>query len=199
MAASRTPGAGPQLRDEPPPGGAWTLRRAGAAWVVGTGGATAQIPHTKGLTQLARLLACPGREVSAADLLCDQPAAPSAAGAPVLDAQAKAEYLRRLRLLDEELDGADARGDASAAAALDAERASLVEQLRRASGLGGRARLLGDDAERARVNVTRTVRQAIERVAQAAPEIGAHLARSVRTGLMCAYLPQPGEQVIWQL
>jgi hypothetical protein len=145
------------------------------------------------------LLACPGREVSAADLLCDQPAAPSAAGAPVLDAQAKAEYLRRLRLLDEELDGADARGDASAAAALDAERASLVEQLRRASGLGGRPRLLGDDAERARVNVTRTVRQAIERVAQAAPEIGAHLARSVRTGLMCAYLPQPGEQVTWQL
>jgi hypothetical protein len=44
-------------------------------------------------------------------------------------------------------------------------------------------------AERARKAVTARIRDAIRRVAEAHPEFGAHLDRSVRTGTVCRYDP----------
>ena len=59
----------------------------------------------------------------------------------------------------------------------------------RAVGLGGKARLAGSTTERARVNVQRRLKDALERVAEASPELGAWLSRSVRTGTYCAFCP----------
>lgn len=54
-------------------------------------------------------------------------------------------------------------------------------------------------AEHARVNVTRRLRQAIDRVGALAPDLGRHLATSVRTGTRCVYEPDPRQPVAWVL
>jgi hypothetical protein len=66
-----------------------------------------------------------------------------------------------------------------------------------ALGLGGRARRSGSPAERARVRVTRALREAIARIATAHPLLGEHLARSVRTGTYCSYAPT--EPITWSV
>ena len=85
------------------------------------------------------------------------------------------------------------------AAKAEAEREWLLAELRRASGLGGRMRRTTSDSERARVNVTRTLRAALDRISVAAPQAGAHLKASIRTGLECRYDPAPGGPAGWHL
>jgi hypothetical protein len=69
------------------------------------------------------------------------------------------------------------------------ERDALVHEITAAFGLGGRPRRLGSEAERARLNVTRAIRTAIRNIAAQAPELGAHLDATVRTGTRCRYDP----------
>ena len=56
----------------------------------------------------------------------------------ILDAQAKEAYRRRLAEIDEDIDEAQAAGDAERAAQADAERDFLIRELAGAVGLGGR-------------------------------------------------------------
>jgi hypothetical protein len=163
------------------------LRRDGEDWVLSMGGHTTRLRHSKGMAQLAVLLANPGKEISAVALAGGIPA--PAAPDPVLDEPAKRAYRQRLAELDRVLDGAAARGDATAAGGLEAERAALVAELKRAAGLAGRPRVFSDEAERARVNVTRTIRQALDRILTTDPESGRHLLASVHTGIRCVYRP----------
>ena len=163
------------------------LRQDGETWLLTVGGRTTRLRHSKGLAQLAVLLANPGQEITAVELAGGVPA-PSVPD-PVLDQTAKRAYRQRLAELDGALDRAAARGDAAAADGLEAERAALVAELKRAAGLAGRSRGFSDEAERARVNVTRTIRQALDRILVADPEAGRHLLASVRTGIRCVYQP----------
>jgi hypothetical protein len=55
------------------------------------------------------------------------------------------------------------------------------------------------DAERARVRVTRRVRDGIDRIAQAHPELGAHLERTIRTGARCVYVVDPDTAPRWMV
>ena len=74
---------------------------------------------------------------------------------------------------------------------------ALVEQLSEAFGLGGRSRTTGSSAERARTAVTYRVRAAIRKLDQVHPDLGRHLANSVRTGTWCAYRPET--QTSWTI
>ncbi len=112
---------------------------------------------------------------------------PTAGADPVLDAQAKAAYRRRLDELDQEMDDASVAGDLGRAERARDEREALIDALASAVGLGGRDRRLGDDAERARKAVTARIRDAVRRITDVHPELGAHLAESVHTGSWCAY------------
>jgi tetratricopeptide (TPR) repeat protein len=163
------------------------LRRDGQDWVLTMGGRTTRLRHSKGLAQLAVLLANPSREISAIELAGGIPT--PAARAPVLDQTAKRAYRQRLAELDGALRRAAARGDGATASDLEVERTALVAELKRAAGLAGRPRGFSDEAERARVNVTRTIRQALDRILATDPEAGRHLMASVRTGIRCAYRP----------
>jgi hypothetical protein len=55
------------------------------------------------------------------------------------------------------------------------------------------------EAERARVNVTRTLRAAVDRIALAAPLARAHLQASIRTGMACRYQSGPGRPASWRV
>jgi hypothetical protein len=118
---------------------------------------------------------------------------------PVLDAASRNAYRARLAALSGDLDAADRVGDRAAAERAEAERRVLLGELRRAIGLGGRGRLVAPEAERARVNVTRTLRATIERIAPAAPRAAAHLRASIRTGGACRYEPAPGGPARWHV
>jgi hypothetical protein len=177
----------------------WTLRRDGDTWLLEAGDERARIADSRGLQHLRALLAAPRRDVSALDLAAGGAGLWASASEPVLDAAAAASYQGRLAELADELDAADAAGDAARASRAEAEREWLLGELRRAAGLGGRVRRTTAEAERARVNVTRTLRSALDRISAAAPRAGAHLQASIRTGLECRYDPVPGGPVHWRV
>jgi hypothetical protein len=113
-------------------------------------------------------------------------------GDDVLDAESRARFREHLEALDEQIDTAAAVGDDARAAALDAERQTLIEQLKAATGLGGRARRLGDNHERARKSVTNRIRNTLKKIEDGHPALGGHLREAVTTGSSCAYRPGPG-------
>jgi hypothetical protein len=170
------------------PSGLATCTRQGRRWRVTLGQRSALIDHRIGMLHLAVLIANPGQEIDAIDLVAG-PAALDAAGAhqPVLDQVAVREYRDRLGRLRGEIDELQARHDTERAAAARAERDWLVGELTRAAGLGGRTREFADDRERARIAVSRAIRRAIDQIAKADPVIGEHLVGSVYTGRQCSY------------
>ena len=182
-----------------PPADEWALRRDGDDWLLEAGGERARLPDSRGIQHLRALLAAPRHDISALDLAAGGRGLQAAGAAPVLDKAATASYQQRLGELGAELEGADAAGDEQRAARAEAERAWLLAELRRASGLGGRMRRTTSDSERARVNVTRTLRATLDRISVAAPQAGAHLKASIRTGLECRYDPAPGGPAGWRV
>ena len=190
-------------RNDPSPAdGRNVFRRDGDTWTLTFAGRSVPLRDAKGLRDLAVLLAAPGREVAATELVAgvaDAAAAGLAAlGAdPVLDDQARAAYRTRLAQLDEELAEADAHHDIERSARLAAERDALIAELAHAAGLGGRSRRLGDVTERARTTVTARIRDAIGRIERVHPELGRHLRASIVTGARCSY--RPAETVRWSI
>jgi hypothetical protein len=181
-----------------PAAGQWSLRRDGEDWLLLAGPEHARLRDSRGLHYLRALLAAPGSEIPALDLVAGGPGLAATGTGPLLDAAARNTYRRRIRELDDELAAADRAGDSTAAGKAHQERQALIGELRRATGLAGRPRRAGADAERARVNVTRTLRATIDRITVAAPIAGAHLNASIRTGTLCRYQPAPGGPARWQ-
>jgi hypothetical protein len=180
-----------------PTAGQWSLRRDGEVWLLHAGPELARLRDGRGLHYLRALLAAPGSEIPALDLVAGGPGLAATDAGPLLDPAARNAYRRRIRELDSKLAAADRGGDSAAAEEAHQERQALIGELRRATGLGGRPRRATADAERARVNVTRTLRATIDRITLAAPVAGAHLSASVRTGTLCRYQPAPGGPAHW--
>jgi tetratricopeptide (TPR) repeat protein len=189
-----------------PAGATAELASDGKWWVASFGGASVRVPDTKGLRYLAELLASPGSERHALDLVDRvEGIAPSGgvdrralgdAGA-VLDAQARLAYRHRIERLRADADDALASGQLETAEACKAELDQLVSQLASAYGLGGRDRRTASAAERARLNVTRALRSAISKLTETVPDAAAVLDRRIRTGLYCTYAPVEGDEVRW--
>lgn len=171
------------------------LRRDGDTWSVAYGGRTATVQHLKGLVDLARLLAVPGREIHCLDLM--GAGVVSAEAGPVLDERARREYQARILELQEDIELHRANADEVAEARAEAELDALVGQLSEAFGLGGRGRSTGSSNERARSAVTYRLRAAIRRISGVHPELGRHLENAVRTGTWCSYRPE--REVRWDL
>ena len=176
-----------------------SFRREGDVWTMQFRGTSAVLRPSKGLEDLATLLASPGRELPALHLarggLGDGPH--EGGTGPLLDDQAKEAFRRRLDVLAEDEADAELAGDDDRAARAREEREALVEQLSAAYGLGGRARPQGDAAERARTTVTWRIRDAIKRIDAVHPELARHLRNAIRTGHYCSY--QPETSVSWRL
>jgi hypothetical protein len=171
------------------------FRRDHDVWTLVYGGVEARLPDAKGLRDLHTLLANPRLEVPATGLATDATVSPDSQ--PILDATAKAAYRRRLDDLDRDLDRAAFRGDAGRAEILEKERQALIDELRRAAGLGGRDRATNSDRERLRKTVTARIRDTLRRLDDRHPTLAAHLRASVHTGAMCSYAP--AEPVSWDL
>jgi tetratricopeptide (TPR) repeat protein len=55
----------------------------------------------------------------------------------------------------------------------------------------------GSRVERARVNVTRTIKAAVRRIGAYDGVLERHLTATIRTGTVCAYMPDPRDPVLW--
>ena len=188
------------------------LHQEGDYWSVSFEGHTVALRDLKGLHYLARLLADPGREFHVLDLVAsagardaspvmttDPELSPSGWGdsGPLLDANAKSAYRRRLAEIDEDLEEARLTRDDGRVAQAEVERDFLIRELSRAVGLGDRDRRAGSASERARVSVTRAVRHALSRIRRHHPPLGEHLDRAIRTGTYCVYLPDSRITADW--
>ena len=189
------------------------FRREGDYWSVVFEGRTVRVRDLKGIRYLARLLADPDRELHVLDLVAAESGrsggieigraadlshmGPGDAG-EMLDGRAKDAYRRRLAEIEDDIEEARALEDAEREMQADAERDFLVRELSRAVGLRGRDRRAASTSERARVSVTRAVRQAIARLGEHHPELGEHLDRTIRTGIYCAYVPDPRAPTGWR-
>lgn len=155
------------------------------------------MPDLKGLWHIRELVSRPREFVPAVALIGASSEEPLSRGdtGPLLDREALRQYRKRLSELDDALDDAAVRGDASSLARRSAERDALIAELKRATGLGGRPRRSGSPAEKARLNVTRTIRHAIIDLSTKAPELAAHLDESIVTGTSCCY--EPRTNITW--
>jgi hypothetical protein len=172
------------------------FRRAGDHWQVGFAGELATVLATKGMDDIARLLAAGGTEVHCVDLVGG--AVDEGGTGAVLDATARRAYEDRVRELQAEVDDAEEANDVGRAERARDELDAIVDQLTAALGLGGRARPAAQgSAERARSTVTQRIRATVRRIETVHPRLGRHLAAAVRTGTFCAYVPE--DPVRWQL
>jgi hypothetical protein len=97
-------------------------RRRGQRWRLGYGGRSAIVGDSVGMVHLATLLANPGREIRALDLVTG-PASPgdtAASAQPVLDDTAKKRYREHLARLEAEIEDYEALHDLEHAARLRA-------------------------------------------------------------------------------
>jgi tetratricopeptide (TPR) repeat protein len=198
--------------------GPTVFRREGEYWSIAFEGDAFRLKDTKGLRYLAQLLANPGREAHAIDLLvageggslpsAAQGRLPTETGAgaqasvdagEVLDGHARAAYRRRLEELREDLDEAESLGDPERAARAREEMDFLARELSGAVGLGGRGRKAASSTERARQSVTKAIKAAIDRIASHSPALARHLTSAVQTGTFCSYAPDPRAPISWKL
>jgi DNA-binding CsgD family transcriptional regulator len=66
-----------------------------------------------------------------------------------------------------------------------------------AVGAGERDRPAASASERARQNVSRSVKMVLDRLGESSPDLASHLHRTIRTGTFCSYMPDPGAHIRW--
>jgi hypothetical protein len=202
--------------DRPPEGvTAGVFVREGDYWTIGYAGKETRLRDIKGLRYIGQLLKAPGREVHVLDLAAIVEGGVPASGkrtrehddlafealghaGEILDAAAKAAYKRRLEELRQDLEEAESFNDPERAARAQAEIDALVDQLAGGVGLGGRDRKAASQAEKARVNITKSMKDALKRIEENHGPLGEHLRTTIRTGTYCAYLPDPRLKIEWR-
>jgi tetratricopeptide (TPR) repeat protein len=199
----------------PPSRAEAAFRRDGDYWSIGLPGQVFRLKNSKGLEYVSSLLRHPNRNFYVTELV----AVPVAGGATpgvadivdarvrvsrlddageLLDAEARRAYEERVRDLQAEIEEATAFNDRGRAARLREELEALTEELATAAGLGRRNRRAASAAERARINVTKQIKVAIDRIAAHAPTLASDLRRGISTGRVCSYAPDPRAPIDWQ-
>ena len=165
-------------------------QQAGGLWLVGREGATFVLPRMRGLTHLHALISSPDADLPALRLVGAEVV--EQGELEVLDAESRRFLGSRLASLEAQLADHD-RSD------LREERDAIEAYLAGATALGGRRRVTGSNAERARVAVRKSIVAALARIAEADPWLGRHLHDRVRTGFECRYQTDPDRPVRWIL
>lgn len=176
-----------------------SMRLEEGAWRIEYDGDRLHCEDNHGLRYLDLLVARPGVALTVRELYealhGEGTAGPASDAGQHLDERAIRTYKARLEELTEAMQTSRSRGALERHERQRAEFESIVAELRRAQGLGGRARVAGSRDERLRVNLTQRIRGAIRKIAEKNPTLAHHLDACVRTGATCVYVPSPGDDV----
>ncbi len=194
------------------------FQQEGEYWTITYQGKVVRVKDSTGLHYLAYLLRYPHRQIHVLELVTTIQGPPESIveqrtvaaqgdlhirvglgdAGEFLDPQAKAAYRMRLKELGEELEDAQAGNDVGRIAKAQEEMEFLTHELLRSLRLGGKNRRAASSTERARINIQRSIKIAVERLAEYHPTLGAYLANTVHTGTYCSYSPDVRIPSPWQ-
>jgi non-specific serine/threonine protein kinase len=193
------------------------FRKDGDYWTVAFAGEPIRLKAAKGLDYIAHLLRHPGMEFTAIELVnainngggearsqkrlhSSDPGIEVRAdlgdAGNILDGRAKADYRKRLKELQEELEEAERFNDHGRQQRLSNEIEAITAELKAAIGRRGIDRRAASHLERARSSVSKRIKFALQQIQQANAAAGSHLSESIRTGHRCVYLPK--HKVDWE-
>jgi DNA-binding response OmpR family regulator len=195
-----------------------TFHLEGEYWTISYQGKVVRVKDSTGFHYLAYLLRYPHRQIHVLELVATLEGPPEGVveqrtvaaqgdlhiriglgdAGEFLDPKAKAAYKMRLKELQEELEDAQAYNDVGRIAKAQEEMEFLTQELLRALRLGGKNRRAASSTERARVNVQRSMKATLERLAEYHPALGASLAHTINTGTYCSYSPNVPIPSPWQ-
>lgn len=159
------------------------IARTGDVWRLEYHARVVHLRDTRGVRYLAHLVARPGTHVAAVEL------AALAGGDPAIRAAvaARADLRAGLAAARDELADAERRHDLGRQTRARHDAEILHDALERV-GRDGPATIA---AERARLHVTQRIKAVVRKLRDHDEVLARHLALHVRTGRLCAYLPEP--------
>jgi tetratricopeptide (TPR) repeat protein len=209
-----------ERREPEPPASSQPLPQSmfklvGDYWTIAHGNVEQRLKDSKGLRCIHELLAHPSLEFHAIDLAgigtTDELAMKAQSDELVkgysaafrdtgelLDAKGRIAYRERARDLRSDLEEAERLNDLGRADRVRCELEIVIDKLGAAFGRG-QARRSGSAAERARVNVTKLIGAAIQRIGTNDPTLGRYFATTISTGTFCSYTPDPSRPLRWEL
>jgi two-component sensor histidine kinase len=185
------------------------FRREAEFWTAAYAGTVSRLKDTKGLRYIAHLIKHPGQEFHALDLAIfhSQARAESSGltralkrqgvGECVLDPKARREYKLRLEELRQDLHEAEQSNDLERAAKVREEIKLLAGEFASAVSADGRNRRISAEAQRARLAVTKRIKESLWKIRTVNPALARHLSKALKTGYFCSYEPDPERPVRW--
>jgi hypothetical protein len=168
---------------------AFTMKLEGEYYALPGARGTLRFKTSRGMQYLALLIDRPNTEVHVLELVgaIDHPDRGDAG--ELVDPAALRAYRSRLDTLREELETAQALGNAERAERAREEMESIAAELTRTTQKRGRTRRGASVVDRARSAVRRRIKDALDRITEQDPELGAWLNRAISTGNYCIYRP----------
>jgi non-specific serine/threonine protein kinase len=112
----------------------------------------------------------------------------------MIDPETKKAVQQRLDELEPELALARTSDNTAKIKRIEEEIDQIGDYLAGSLGIGGRVRKFGSPTQKARVNVRRSIKRALEQITARHPALGAHL-QAIKTGEYCVYSPAPTDSV----
>lgn len=163
------------------------------AWKFSFDGSTVQAPEVKGFYDIQKMIECPGQVFHCAELMGSTL---DSNGEKLIDEKARAQYQKKILELQNAIEEAEQFSNFLQLEKLHQEYDWLIEHLSGSLNLKGKIRETKGTVEKARSAVTWRIRNAIARIEQYHPMLGAHLSNAVKTGTLCSYKPDRNIQWI---
>nr|WP_298789473.1 hypothetical protein [uncultured Allomuricauda sp.] len=163
----------------------------GELWELRYANESAVLKDSKGLQDIAKLLANPESEIHCTELMGT---VLDSDGTELADNKALGDYKSKIQQLQSDISDAEEMGHALKADELREEYDVLLEHLSQVTGLANKARKIGSSLEKARSAVTWRIRSAIKKIEKVHPKLSKHLSNSIKTGTYCSYTPESPHQ-----
>jgi TolB-like protein len=160
----------------------------GEVWEIGFNDKTIILKDAKGLQDIHKLMLSPSESVHCLDLMGS--AIDEFSNTDSIDAKSKAQYLKRIKELQIEIEETDSMNQIERITELREEYDSILDHLSNSLGMAGKSRKIGSTVEKARSAVTWRIRNTIKKIQKLHPELGLHLSNSIKTGTHCSYHPE---------
>lgn len=163
-----------------------------SAWKLSFDGYMVQVPEAKGFYDIRKMLVQPRQLFHCAELMGSSL---EGTGEKLIDEKARKQYQKKILDLQSEIEEAESYSDYARLENLLEQYDKLIEHLSSSLNLKGSARETGGPVEKARSAVTWRIRNAIARIEQYHPILGAHLSNAIKTGTACSYKPE--KEIRW--